>query len=142
MTSYRVLVTGSRTWWDEETVEMAFRKVFELNTYHFPVTLIHGGADGLDSMAAALAHGEFGWNIEEHLAQWNTHEFGSNAVLPCPAWHEGMEKCKMAGHRRNQKMINTGADICFAFIKDFSKGATTCADWAQRDGIPTRVWRE
>lgn len=133
MSEYRILVTGSRTWTDKGIISRAFDSVEPYLGMGGMVTLIHGGAAGADTFAARIAK-QRGWAIEEHPAQWTTH------TDKCPDWHWGLPKCKMAGHRRNAEMVNSGVDICLAFIKDNSSGATGCADLARRAGIDTRVW--
>lgn len=137
MATFRVLVTGSRDWGDDRSIFHAFNQVITMNRDpQWPVVLIHGGAKGLDSAAAAIAHGEYGWDTEEHLAQWDTH------TVRCPDWHWSLPTCKMAGHRRNAEMVASRADVCFAFIKNQSPGATGCAALAETANIPTFYYRE
>ena len=134
MVSYRVLITGSRAWSGERQIEEAFDRVAAANTEGFPVVLIHGGAAGADRMCADSAKAR-GWRIEQHLAKWDTHDD------ECPFWHWELPICKMAGHRRNQEMVDSRADVCFAFIHERSRGATTCAARAKAANIPLFVWR-
>jgi hypothetical protein len=114
----RVLVTGSRIWDDWEVLQHALQ---DLLLEHGEYVLVHGGARGVDQHAARYARVVLGLPAEEHLAQWD--EYG-----------------KRAGYVRNAEMVQAGADICVAFIKDRSRGATMCADLAEKAGIPTRRW--
>jgi hypothetical protein len=82
------------------------------------VTIVHGacptGADFIAhewAITACLAP-------EEHPAQWKKHG-------------------RSAGPRRNAEMVALGADICLAFIRSNSPGATSCATFAEQAGIPT-----
>lgn len=108
----------------------AFESIAEQNEFAFKVIFVHGAAQGADLMGERIAK-ELGWSIEKHPAHWNTH--GPD----CPLWHEGEIICKKAGHRRNEKMVKMGADVCLAFIKNGSKGASGCAAFAEKWGIPT-----
>ncbi len=111
----RVLVTGSRTWDDEAVIKDAL-----LRTYiHFGAfRLVHGTARGADRMAAKAARVLPGVKIEGHPAQWNRHGHS-------------------AGFVRNKHMVDLGAALCIAFIKDDSAGATMCAGLAEAAGIKT-----
>ncbi|MET3172990.1 UNVERIFIED_ORG: hypothetical protein ABIB52_000818 [Arthrobacter sp. UYCu721] len=108
------------------------------------MTLIHGDAKGLDSLAAQLA-GSRGWKLESYPARWHEH------TAACPAWHltpEPQDTCKMAGHRRNHEMIALGADLVVAFPmgkedSGQSKGTWGCARAALNAGLPTVVlWKD
>lgn len=47
-----------------------------------------------------------------------------------------------AGFVRNKQMVDTMPDLCYAFIKNNSKGATMCAKLAEDAGISTIYFRE
>ena len=130
----RVLITGSRTWDDSVTIMTALVQ-YQVSS-GLPateLTLVSGhcpkGADTLAEIAAETC----GWNIERHPAQWDMHS------EDCPEWHiQDPTYCRRAGFVRNKRMVDLGADICFAFIKDGSKGATATAALADEAGIPVR----
>lgn len=121
----RILVTGSRTWDDEATIEKAIADAISwgaanwLITTNDEVTVVHGAArNGADDIAESLCvMGDI--RTEKHPADWS--RFG-----------------KSAGFKRNAEMVSLGADICLAFIKDGSPGATHAAALAEQAGIPTR----
>ncbi len=119
----RVLVTGSRTWDDWATVYGALE-----GEHHQAagkcLLVVHGdcrsGADALAGQWADLARRQ-GLNVDQepHPADWEYYG-------------------KAAGFRRNAEMVALGAAVCLAFIRDGSRGATHCADLAEKAGIPTR----
>lgn len=115
----RILVTGSRNWTDAETIRHAiFRELYEMKCPHNLAALIHGVCPtGADSIADEYATA-FGMHVVRHPANWMLY---GNA----------------AGFRRNAEMVQAGADVCLAFIKDRSRGASMTADLAERAGIPT-----
>jgi hypothetical protein len=112
----RVLVTGSRDWSNYVLVWGALKMIDSLypGEQH---RLVSGNARGADDYAEIYAATE-GWAIELHPADWATHG-------------------KRAGFVRNAAMVELGADLCLAFIKDDSKGATMTADLAEKAGIKT-----
>lgn len=116
---YRVLVTGSREWTDQAAIWQALADVVRQLPADRDLVLVHGACPrGADEMAHQWACG-YGGVIEAHPANWVKHG-------------------KAAGFRRNAEMVNLGADICLAFIKDGSRGASHTADLAEKAGIPTR----
>lgn len=126
ITPYRVLVTGSREWNDDRAIRHAIAAaVLENAEPEAPVVLVHGACPrGADAHAAAwadlaAADGRRPVVAEAHPADWEQHG-------------------KAAGFRRNASMVHLGADICLAFIRNGSRGASHTAALAEKAGIPTR----
>lgn len=109
----RVLVTGSRTWTDHTVIRAALAAVWQPDA-----VLVSGacprGADHLCEQCWT----KWGGHLERHPADWHRHR-------------------RAAGMIRNRHMVRLGADLCLAFIRDHSRGATHCADTAEAAGIPT-----
>jgi hypothetical protein len=125
----RVLITGSRTWTDAKPIRDALERLVAESEP--PFIVIHGGAGrGADYIASQWVADEIAFcnwpiNVERYPADWQ---------------RDG----KRAGILRNVRMVEAGADLCLAFIRDASKGATHCATAAEKAGIETRVmtWDE
>lgn len=114
----RILITGSRDWDDRDLLEETFIQ----HALPSNAVLVSGACPtGADRMAESFADSE-GWEIERYPADWR--KYG-----------------KRAGFVRNAEMVNTGADICLAFIKNNSRGATMTATLAQKAGIETIIIR-
>ncbi|MGN7135836.1 SLOG family protein [Streptomyces pseudogriseolus] len=118
----RLLVTGSRSWTDRALLEGVIGEVLWLGRYRpRDVILTHGACPrGADAMADEFAR-EIGMSVRRHPADWD--QYG-----------------KRAGFLRNAEMVSAGADLCFAFIKGGSPGASMTADLAKKAGIPTQIF--
>lgn len=116
----RILVTGSRDWYIKNVIHTALSSISVKDGEQ--VTVVHGGARGADYLAQECAHA-LGYVAERHDADWE--KYG-----------------KRAGYIRNKEMVDAGADICLAFIKNESKGATMCAALAEQAGIPVEYYRQ
>lgn len=113
--NFRILVTGSRDWDDWETFSDALHQHIYGNAGKY-ITIIHGGCPtGADYFASHLAKQLTpGRSSEEvHRAEWEKHG-------------------RAAGPIRNREMVDSGFDVCLAFIKNNSKGATGCAKMAEK----------
>lgn len=124
MSTYRILVTGSRDWEDWERIVRAIcvaRNAVQLPIAR-PTVIVHGACPtGADEIAGrwARCNTHLDMTEERHPAEWDRYG-------------------KSAGFRRNAVMVAAGADICLAFIRNGSKGATHTADLAEKAGIETR----
>ncbi|MBO0813849.1 MAG: DUF2493 domain-containing protein [Actinobacteria bacterium] len=137
--SYRVLVTGSRDWDDRRRIFGALDALLAQCEMEPRKTLvvIHGDApQGADAMARRWVYVKLNATVadvreERHPAQWGTHG-------------------KRAGFIRNAEMVDTGADLCLAYVMPCSRpgcrrrdehgshGATHCADLTEKAGIDVR----
>lgn len=121
----RVLVTGSRTFdrpdivW--ECLDIVAKEAAAAGERQ--MTVVHGCALGADMHADKwVLRGDHPLPVQ--VSRW-----------PADWTTDG----KGAGWVRNRRMVNVGADLCLAFIRGNSRGATGCADLAERAGITTRV---
>jgi len=116
--SKRVLVTGSRNWGinsqqQRDTLEEALKA-----EYSEGATLVSGACPtGADALAEQL-WSSWGGAVERHPADWS--------------------KGRAAGPIRNKQMVDSGVDVCLAFILNESRGASGCARLAERAGIRTK----
>lgn len=119
----RVLVTGSRDWTDREAILETLKFEFQINFRDRGMILVHGDCPtGADFMANEVWENQ-GLTVEKHPADWN--QYG-----------------KRAGFIRNQEMVDSKPSICYAFIKNNSKGATHTVKACEKAGIPTFIIRE
>lgn len=120
----RILVTGSRDWDDADTIYRAFYNYLNEDDIDQSTTVLVSGAcpSGADALAESLFK-SWGIAVERHPAEWDV--FG-----------------KKAGMIRNQEMVDLGADVCIAFIKNSSPGASHAALMAKLAGIQTIIYRD
>ncbi|MEV6447553.1 SLOG family protein [Amycolatopsis sp. NPDC051716] len=134
----RVLVTGSRTFIDAVAIRDALAGVWQ----KFPGAVLVSGACGHGAdLLAEQCWTHWGGDVERWPADWR-----GPCATSCPPGHRrqgqrGASFCPAAGMVRNAAMAAAGADICLAFIRDRSRGATYCATTAQRAGIPAEIHR-
>jgi hypothetical protein len=116
----RILFSGSRTFFDDQVVVLMLERLIAKAKDVTAMTIVHGGAPGLDSIVGVLAKSR-GMQVEIHRADWHIH---GNA----------------AGVIRNQKMVDLGADLLVAYPLPEGKGTQDCIQRAVKAGIPTLVF--
>jgi len=96
----RILVTGPRDWDDESLVAGALLYRASRTPASERIVIIHGGADGFDTVANRVAL-HYEWEIERHSA----------------VWYPDGRLDRLAGFKRNQEMVAAGADVCVAGVR-------------------------
>ena len=115
---YRILVTGSRDWEDENRIAGALLLVASRVAATRSITIVHGDClTGADAIAHRVAL-HYEWCPEPHPADWPQHG-------------------KAAGPIRNAEMVALGADVCLAFFREgaANKGTSNCVALAEKAGI-------
>lgn len=118
----RIIVTGSRTWDDHESIRFAlpYAAFAQLRVSPRNCTVVVGDCPtGADAIVTELAP-KFGMALEIHRADWNAHG-------------------KSAGPKRNQKMAESGANLCIAFWDGESRGTLDMIQRATRFAISVRI---
>jgi hypothetical protein len=112
----RILVTISTDYpWPGIAVRALMKAIYDPGVA-MEVTVVHGASQMdwlLAGAALALKQGH-----EPHPADWKV-------------------KHRAAGPIRNQEMVDSGADLCLAFMSENSRGARDCASRAEAAGIRT-----
>lgn len=116
----RILITGSRDWEDDRVIGQWLSYYSHYLPKPADLVVVHGACpSGADSMADLWAS-RLGLTVERHPAQWRQYGIYN----------------PQAGKARNREMVLLGADLCLAFIRNGSRGATHCAALAEEAGIP------
>lgn len=128
---YRLLITGSRTWDDYDTIKSSIinliKELVAADPYMGTIPLgnwfniVHGNCPkGADFLADHFARTALKLKPELYDADWRLG--------------------KRAGYLRNARMVDSMPDACIAYIRDKSKGATSCRNLAKNKGIPTETY--
>lgn len=126
----RVLITGSRELNDPYPVFLALWTQY----LQGPLIVVQGDCpDGADAWAKY-------WAVVNDIPH---EDIPADWDRPCddkcyhkPRMKNGRPYCPMAGHFRNQKMVDLGADICLAFPRGEARGTKDCIRRAEAAGIP------
>ena len=136
----RVLVTGSRDWNDRKAVWLAiFSEYLDANSSD-EFVVVHGDCPtGADRLAREWCEKNQNAVTEErHSANWD--RACDESCYHKPRTKNGRPYCPMAGHLRNQEMVDLGADVCLAFPLSDSRGTRDCMKRAEAAGIPVVVF--
>lgn len=109
-----VLVCGSRTWIDADTIR---RRIGDLRGDHGDI-VITGGAPGADTIAGSIAY-RLGIHVATMPALWHVHG-------------------KAAGPLRNKAMLRLRPDLVLAFTHG-SAGTQDMIKRARAFGVPVEV---
>lgn len=131
----RVLVTGSRTWDDEQRTADALREARR--------DALQDGAGGILVVHGACPHG-----ADRQAADWCAANGVPTEPHPAAPETDGRD----AGYIRNRHMVAAGAELCLVLVGPCTSGtcrrpkphgshdAGACAELARNAGIPVRRW--
>lgn len=122
----RVLVTGSRDWYDEGLVREELDRIWDRCLPFEMITVVHGGCPtGADKYAAKWVDSTRAYeiNVTEEIfpADWEKHG-------------------RSAGPIRNREMVDSGPEYFLAFVRNGSPGAMGTVNLCRQDRIPGAVW--
>jgi hypothetical protein len=129
--------TGSRSWPDPQLLDVTLLNVWHdaLQIGYDGIELMHGDADGADTLVDAWAV-RHGIPRRRRPADWS-----GPCAANCPPGHRrtnrrGSEYCPLAGHRRNQQMVDEQPLLFVAAHHNQSTGTADCIRRAEAAGIP------
>jgi hypothetical protein len=114
----RILVTGGRDLRDYSLVRGILS---DYSGHPGPVTVVHGAATGADHLAHSAAK-SLAMKPEPHFPDYDRY---SPSEAP---------------KKRNQEMVDLGANVCLAFPTARSRGTWDCVNRAKAAGIPVKVF--
>ena len=122
----RILITGSRSWpdGDMDKIENVISEYVKKTTRAGDtITFVYGDCPtGVDSFIPKIAL-----------------KLPMNRVVMQECYEADWDKYgKSAGPKRNQQMVDSGADICMAFFHGASRGTYNCTYKAESAGICVR----
>lgn len=131
----RILATGSTRWKDYETISrgmaVAIETVISANPEDMTITLVHGNSKGADLLCDRFIKNarKFlmtkGYTVTIETFEPDTDTWGKAAL-----------------YIRNQAMVDSGADVCVAFIHNDRPASSAVARLAQKAGIQTLTYTE
>jgi len=130
-------LTGSRLWPHTQRLEDALLEAWHdaLQDGYSGIELMHGCAEGADTIGGQWADRN-GILVRERPADWT-----GPCGMACRPDHRrrnrrGLEYCPLAGHRRNQQMIDEQPLLLVAAQHNGSSGTADCIRRAERAGVP------
>ncbi|WP_237721111.1 SLOG family protein [Mycolicibacterium phlei] len=136
-----MLITGSRKWRDRPAVYNALDE--QLLRSPQGMVVINGCCpEGADALAHVwyLDRRDQGYPVHEESYPADWYRDCDENCYHAPRTKGGRNYCPVAGHLRNQQMVDSGADICLAFpigtkASKRSRGTWDCMTRAKRAGI-------
>src|SRR5271165_7208926 len=111
----RIVISGTRTWDDEQPIR---KVIYSLPEYS---TLIVGDATGADEIAEKVAHERGDILVKRYKADWKQHG-------------------NRAGRIRNAELYDQQPEKLYAFQIDKSRGTAHSILLAQARGIPIELY--
>ena len=135
----RVLTTGSRDWDRQDVVDGALDILARAAAAagDGELVVVHGACFPKPNPDGSMPLVSADWLVELWARRWQSHPLTIRIERHPANWRKYGRR--YAGRKRNQEMVDLGADLVLAFHRGGSSGTAHCVEAAEKAELTTKV---